>query len=376
MAGGRIEEIIGRLSLSTKTDLSTRVARVRANAVLIVQAAVAAALAFGLASRLPGHPTPFFAPIAAVVTVAMSMGQRLRRSFELVLGNAVGILLADVLIWQIGTGAWQVGLVVLCALVTSMLIGGGAVILIQSSSAAILIATLTPPTAEALWNVNRFVDALVGGGIGLLVVAVLIPTNPLRLASRATAPILVELEAGYRAVALALQGADVDAADEALRRARRTQPLIDNLSAGLQAGEEAARAAPVRWGARGQLSGYLAAAPHLDNATRNLRTLARHAHVLLDRGESAGQGISASVLSLADALGALRPVLEGRCTPDQVRRHALEAVELASGSLAGTGDVFGQSLVADVRMAAADLLMASGSTSAEAASAVRAVAGE
>ena len=83
---------------------------------IILQATVAATAAYAAALAI-GHQQPFFAPIAALATVAISLAHRLRRATELLLGNAVGIFFADLLIAKIGTGPWQLGLVVAIALV-------------------------------------------------------------------------------------------------------------------------------------------------------------------------------------------------------------------------------------------------------------------
>ena len=59
---------------------------------------MAAGLAWFVAHDLIGRPTPFFAPIAAVITLASSVGQRVRRTAELVLGVAIGIGIGDAII--------------------------------------------------------------------------------------------------------------------------------------------------------------------------------------------------------------------------------------------------------------------------------------
>ena len=120
---------------------------------IILQATLAATLAYAAALAI-GHEQPFFAPIAAIATVAVSLAHRLRRSAELLLGNAVGIFFADLLIAQIGTGVWQLGLVVAIALTTAIMVGGGPILIMQASSAGILIATLTPPTQAQPWNTD------------------------------------------------------------------------------------------------------------------------------------------------------------------------------------------------------------------------------
>src|SRR5207248_11025012 len=78
---------------ATRSRLSSRGAwqRLRATHWPLVQTAVAAALAWLLAEKLLGHRSPFFAPIAAIVSLAATRGQRSRRAVELMLGVAIGI---------------------------------------------------------------------------------------------------------------------------------------------------------------------------------------------------------------------------------------------------------------------------------------------
>jgi len=42
-----------------------------------------------------GPPAPFFAPVAAIITLGFSFGQRLRRAVEVAIGVAVGVLVGD-----------------------------------------------------------------------------------------------------------------------------------------------------------------------------------------------------------------------------------------------------------------------------------------
>src|SRR3712207_9572953 len=95
----------------SRLSLGARLGRLRSKGWHLGQAAVAAGVAYWLASDVLGHPTPFFAPIAAVVCLGTSYGQRLRRVAEVTLGVAVGVLIADLLVLALGTGPWQISLV-------------------------------------------------------------------------------------------------------------------------------------------------------------------------------------------------------------------------------------------------------------------------
>ncbi|MBQ0900553.1 aromatic acid exporter family protein [Micromonospora sp. U21] len=159
--------------------------RLRLFGLLAVQAGIAAALAWFVGYQFLDNPSPVLAPTTAVGTavgiVAASMGSRLRRTVELLAGVVLGLAVADTLVPLFGIGAWQTGAVVVLAIVVAILLKGGGSLLTQAGGTAVLIATLEPPVREL--SVPRFVDAAVGGLIGLAVGLLLVPIHPQRRCS-------------------------------------------------------------------------------------------------------------------------------------------------------------------------------------------------
>jgi len=149
-------------------QLTLRLRRWRSTAVPIVQVALASGLSWLVAGHIVGHRAPFFAPVAAVVCLGITLGQQLRRAIELIVGIGVGVGIGDALISAIGTGPWQIALVVALAMSVAILLDGGAVITTQAAVSAILVATLYLPGETS--GVSRLVDGLIGGATGLLVV--------------------------------------------------------------------------------------------------------------------------------------------------------------------------------------------------------------
>lgn len=70
-----------------------------------------------------GNDQPFFAPVAAVVTLSLAPGERERRAFEVAIGVAFGLAIADVAERLVGVGAAQVGVVVALAMAAAVLVG-------------------------------------------------------------------------------------------------------------------------------------------------------------------------------------------------------------------------------------------------------------
>ncbi|GAA1268907.1 FUSC family protein [Saccharothrix xinjiangensis] len=349
--------------VEVRAEVARRLQRWRSTALPIAQAGLAAGLSWLVATEVVGHAHPFFAPIAAVVCLGVSLGQRLRRVVELVVGVAVGIGVGDVLISLIGSGPWQIALVVALAMSSAVLLDGGAVIALQAGSSAVLVATLLPPSAGG--GLDRMVDALVGGLVGLAVTA-LLPANPLTVAHRQARVVFGELAAALRGVATAVAERDASQAAGVLARLRDSQEAVDEFRSALKTGGEIAAIAPIRWRSRHDLGRYETAAVPLDYALRNTRVLARRALAALRDGERAPEVLPGVLREYAAAVDLLRTELGRGEEPKRARTAVCEAARATTRQLGGEG--FSTRVVlAQVRSVAVDLLQATGLSRAEAA---------
>src|SRR5215217_8827646 len=131
----------GRSRLSARA----RAERLRHAARAIVQATLAATTAWLVATEVVGHTRPFFAPVAAMITLGLTQGERGRRALEVMLGVTLGIAVADLLVLQLGSGWWQLAIVVALAMSIALLLGSGQMFAQQAAVSAALVATLQPP---------------------------------------------------------------------------------------------------------------------------------------------------------------------------------------------------------------------------------------
>ncbi|MFI5932576.1 aromatic acid exporter family protein [Actinoplanes sp. NPDC051494] len=356
----------------SRTGIRAGWARARGGFALAVQAGVAAGIAWYIAHDLIGRPSPFFAPIAAVITLASSVGQRARRTIELVVGVAIGIAIGDGIILLIGAGPWQIGLVVILAVTVAAAVGGGTPLVVQSASSAILVATLT---SGANLPYTRFFDALVGGAVGLVVMTVLLPLNPLTVVRRAADPALAAMTEGLHAVATGMRSDDNDRVRAALEQLRTAEGAFTAFAAAVTAASENIAFAPARWRSRGALAQYVEGAPHLTHALRNVRVLTRRVITALDDNETIPDCLPTSVSFLGDAIELLREEWSRGTEPEATRERALRAAA-ESGRAYSEGVGFsGGVVVAQVRTTVSDLLRATGINYAEAPRLVRRAVG-
>ncbi|GLW12965.1 hypothetical protein Misp01_80930 [Microtetraspora sp. NBRC 13810] len=340
-----------------KEALRKRRRRLTLMAPTIIQCAVAAGLAWIVARDVLGHPRPFFAPIAVVVCIGVALGRRLRRLVELVVGVSLGVGVGDLLISQIGGGAWQITLVVALAMGVAVFLDSGSVMTLQAGSSAVLVATLLPPGGTG--GVDRMVDTLVGGCLGIAAVA-LLPVSPAAIAHRYASAVFEALATALEDTAEAIERSDVALASAALREVRGTQPVVDELLQALKAGREIATISPLQWRRRRGLVRYETAGTRLDLALRNTRVLARRTIVALDAGAPMPPGLPGVLRELAGATRLLDEELSGGREPKAARARVLGAVPELGDDPGEPGGFSADVMTAQVRSIAVDLLQATG----------------
>ncbi|MFI1915479.1 aromatic acid exporter family protein [Nocardia sp. NPDC020380] len=280
--------------------------RVRSSLLPIVQCAVGAGLAWSIAHEIIGHPRPFFAPTAAMISIGVSFGTRLRRSVELIVGVALGIGVGDLFVSQVGTGTWQICLLVVIAMSTAVFLDGGPVITMQAASSAVLVATLIPPSTGG--SGLRMIDALVGGLVGIVVVAA-IPLHPVRRARQQAADILDVMAKALQQGADGLLEHDSEKIKAGLDAARKTQAPIDSLRNTLEGSKEIIRISPLYWNSRARLERLRATADPLDNAVRNTRVLLRRALSSVQDDEVLDPRLIQQVEKLSQAIEVVRKMM-------------------------------------------------------------------
>ena len=334
--------------------------RVRAHLRPVIQTAVAAALAWSIADMLLHDERPAFASIAAIISLGVSYGQRGERALQLVAGVVVGLGVADVLIHIIGTGAPQIGLMVVLAMTVALVLGGGEVLVSEAAVSAILLMAIDPAAGQHGFSPDRILEALIGGGSALGVSAVFFPPDPVLEVARAAQAVFGALGRSLERIATALDQREHALAEQGLAEARAIDPLVRELEEALRRGHETARLAPPRRATREQLDRYGASLAQIDFAVRDTRVLARHALRAVRSGEPAGAELARAVRELELATWALAGAFDDPARGDSAQGHALTAAALASDrSEHAHGDAATQ-VVGQVRSTAADLRRAAG----------------
>ena len=344
-----------RTARRSRASAVRRVDRWKARRFVIAQCAVTAGLAWFLAQQVLGHPAPFFAPVAAILTLGLTFGQRMRRGLEVAAGVAVGVAVGDTFAALFGTGVWQIMVVAAVAMSLATLLGAGQLMIIQAGVQSIFVIVLTPDPGE---GVHRWLDAVIGSAIAL-VVATTAPSAPVRKPLLVAAEVVRHMALTLEAAVRALRTGDVDAADAVLTQARAGEQDLADLSAATTEGLAVVRQSPFR---RHQLPAVLAYADlhdPLDHASRNLRVLARRCAVALWRGETVPRSYLAAMEELAAAVQFMAEELGARRLPTAARDRLIKVAETTS-RLELSESLSAVVIVAQLRSMIADLLELTG----------------
>lgn len=168
----------------------------------LLQGSVAATTAWLIASNLVLHHEPFFAPIAAVVALNTTIGERGTNALRLLLGVMIGIAIGELTIALLGSGYGRMALAMFVAMLIARSLGGARIVIAQSAAGAIL----TVAVADGKAGTHRLMDALIGGGVALLFSQVLATPEPVGLVRRTSAAALRQMANALTLAARALEG--------------------------------------------------------------------------------------------------------------------------------------------------------------------------
>ena len=349
----------------SRTSLATRLDRWRVKRWAVAQCAVAAGVAWWLAADVFHHTAPFFAPVAAVVSLGTSYGQRLRRVAEVTVGVALGVFGADLLVQLLGSEGWVIVLVVGLAMSVALLLDNGQVFVIQAAVQSIVITALTPAPGQAF---TRWTDALIGGAVAL-VAATVVPAAPLRRPREQAAKVVRKIRDLLQAASDVMVDGDAERAVALLAEARATDPLIRELEDAADEGLDVVASSPFRVRHAPGLRKMAELVEPLDRALRSTRVLVRQCAVAAYRR----QPIPGAYAVLAAELAAAVEVVATELDEDRMAaaaRPALLSVGMATGEVDRADGLAAEVILAQVRSVIADLLLLTGMDAIEATDAL------
>ena len=177
-----------------------------------------------LAADVLGNPIPVFAPLAALLTVQVTVWGSVSRGLQRVFGVVVGVLVAFGFARLAGVHPWSIGLIIFVSLLAGRALRLGTQGSIQVPVSALLVLVLGATTGG--YGYDRVVDTAIGAGVGIAANLVLVPRTHLNEAQAQVRGFAEELAGLLKGVADNLgapvpgvQGEHLDAARHLSREA-------------------------------------------------------------------------------------------------------------------------------------------------------------
>lgn len=350
--------------------------RGRNDALTVLRAAVAASLAYLVSGLIWGHEHPFFSSIVAFIIIGFGIEKKMRKIVEMSCGVMLGVLLGEFMRGLLGSGTWQILVIVFGAGMLARFIDSSNLFGFQVAIQSLLVMIM--PVTPSMTPGGRVLDALTGVSVAI-VIHLLLSGDPRRLQSRAARSFYRELEDTLVSLALSARSGDRDVARAALRTLREvSQKYTDEWKLANDVADEMSTFSPTNLRHAHDVSRLQHLLVGSDRAMRNMRVIARRQVEFLEavRGDAHS--------TLADALLAARDAVQELSTAvsheevdftEARRKLRLYGSYLTPEMLlrndeglrpGRAGHFEGVTLTVQLRSLAIDLLQATGLTAAEA----------
>ncbi|MCV7408683.1 hypothetical protein AWC05_08220 [Mycobacterium florentinum] len=242
----------------------------------LVQTSVAAGLAWFIAHDVLEHPQPFFAPIAAAVSLSTSNVLRAQRAIQMIIGVTLGIGTGALVQALFGPGSVSITIAALVALLAAVFIGQGYIgqgMMFANQTVVSSILVLALYRSGVGWE--RIFDALIGGGLAIVVAIVLLPANPLAVLRSARIEVLRTLHSVLDRTGQLARGRGAPAQDWPWPAVDTVHQQLSGLIQARTTARQVVRVAPRRWGLRDAVQASEDQAVQLALLAGNVLQLAR-----------------------------------------------------------------------------------------------------
>jgi uncharacterized membrane protein YgaE (UPF0421/DUF939 family) len=242
----------------------------------VLKTALAAGLAWYLATLIPNNDHPYLAPVTAVLAMQLTIAQSLDHALQRILGVFVGVFVAVAVFELFGVHFWSISLVVLVSFVggLQLRLSGQAVQQVAVTALIVLLAGSISGTFE--YAAFRIADSLIGAGVALALNWLFVPPVFVSPATGAIQRMAQDLAATLADVTSSLRsGMTQTAADDHLTHARSMASLLQEAHAALNQAELSLRYNRLARGQHATMTELSIRSTALEHSAIQLRVMCR-----------------------------------------------------------------------------------------------------
>ncbi|GAB3721720.1 FUSC family protein [Nocardiopsis nanhaiensis] len=219
--------------------------RVIAHTSSIVLAVIAAVLAWAIAGGLIQDHNPFFAPIAAVIALNATGGERGANALRLLTGVFLGILAGELALIVTDRGFAALALATAGAMTAAVAINAERIVIGQAAASAILTTIFVGADSP---GIDRIVDALIGAGVALAFSQLLFPARLVAMLRRIEEDALTEMSRMLAVVGRSLTEEGDASSEQMVNRLGDLSRPMAELSKARESSRSTVRLSTIRWG--------------------------------------------------------------------------------------------------------------------------------
>ncbi|MFD7367628.1 aromatic acid exporter family protein [Nocardiopsis alba] len=327
--------------------------RLSAHASTIILAVIAAVLSWTIAGGLINDHYPFFAPIAAVIALNASGGERGARALQLLAGVFIGILCGEAAVFFTAFDTMAMAVAMSLAMMVAVAVGAERIVIGQAASSAILTTIFVTGSNP---GPGRLVDALIGAGVALLFSQLLFPARLVALLRRIEEDALNEMARMLDAVGHSLEQDGDDANEQMVNRLGDLSRPMAELSRARESSMSTVRLSTLRWGDTEPVMDEDEIIERLILLGESCLFLAR---TTTSMGDEERRELAPIVCDMAAVLAILADDLSSRQAREQAVEQALTAAR-GYGAASPDDDPVTQATHLAVEMVASDIMVFAG----------------
>lgn len=338
--------------------------RVTTAFVPILQAGLAATIAFGISRYLLGHQGPFLAAIGAWICLGFTRNRVPRKVAELGAGATVGVLLGELVAGVAGGGPLQVGIVLVAAALVGRLLDRGDMFTLQAGVNGMVVVGMSGLPMPGVGPFDRLGDAFVGALVAF-VFSVLLPRDVTRRPRRFVRAVLDELAPTLEALAVGLRDGNPEALRDTYSQLSGLWTILSDAEDVVRSASDVARLNPTLWAERPELREMVRMLALLQRMLSGVEMLLRQSRGIVDES-GAAPGVAELVVDAAEVIHALSGAVSGWHRPHLARERATELAARCTPRTHVARDWRPAVLVSLMRSVTIDLLQLTGMSRAEA----------
>ncbi len=266
----------------------------------VVKTALAAGLSWGIAEWVIGTPKPYFAPLAAILSVQATIAESLSRGVQRILGVVGGIVLAMLLAHWVGLNSWSLAVLVFVGMGLATRVHLGPQGIPQVAISGLLVMALGSAVPGYAWY--RLLETVLGALVALAVSLAIWPPDLTPQAMKSLSLLALGLSDLLQKMQVDLASQPlVHEAHDHLRRARGVAAALEKARSAMNRAELSVRWNPWHQGARIRLKRLKQAVNVLEHVLIQIRGISRT--LFVSEGEKGGPPADVVPAALAQGIG-------------------------------------------------------------------------